>query len=34
MIYVIVASLFAIGALVYMLNMTKAEIKRLKSTIV
>jgi predicted Holliday junction resolvase-like endonuclease len=34
MIYVIVASLFAIGSLVYMLNMTKAEVKRLESTIV
>jgi len=34
MIYVIVASLFAIGSLIYMLNMTKAEVKRLESTIV
>ena len=34
MIYVIVASLFAIGVLVYMLNMTKAEVKRLETTIV
>ena len=34
MIYVIVASLFAIGALVYMLNVTKAEVKRLENTIV
>jgi predicted Holliday junction resolvase-like endonuclease len=34
MIYVIVASLFAIGVLVYMLNMTKAEIKRLETSIV
>jgi predicted Holliday junction resolvase-like endonuclease len=33
MIYVIVASLFAIGALVYMLNITKAEVKRLKTSI-
>ena len=34
MIYVIVTSLFAIGALVYMLNMTKAEVKRLETAIV
>lgn len=34
MTYVIVASLFAIGSLVYMLNMTKAEVKRLETTIV
>jgi predicted Holliday junction resolvase-like endonuclease len=34
MTYVIVASLFAIGALVYMLNMTKAEVKRLETSIV
>jgi predicted Holliday junction resolvase-like endonuclease len=34
MIYVIVTSLFTIGALVYMLNMTKAEVKRLETAIV
>jgi len=34
MIYVIVVSLFVIGALVYLKNMAKAEIKRLETIIV
>jgi predicted Holliday junction resolvase-like endonuclease len=34
MIYVIVVSLFVIGALVYITNMAKAEIKRLEDIIV
>lgn len=34
MIYVIVLSLFAIGALVYLMNMAKQEIKRLEEVIV
>ena len=33
MIYVIAASLFVIAALIYMLNMTKDEIKRLQDQI-
>lgn len=34
MIYVIVCSLFAIGVLVYLVNMTKAEVRRLENIIV
>ena len=34
MIYVIVSSLFAIGVLVYLMNMAKAEIKKLEDLIV
>lgn len=34
MIYVIVLSLFAVGALVYLMNMAKQEIKRLEQVIV
>lgn len=34
MIYVIVSSLFAIGVLVYLMNMAKAEIRKLKDLIV
>ena len=34
MIYVIVSSLFAIGVLVYLVNMAKAEVKRLEDIIV
>jgi predicted Holliday junction resolvase-like endonuclease len=34
MIYVIVSSLFAIGVLVYLMNMAKAEIKKLEDIIV
>lgn len=34
MIYVIVVSLFVIGALVYIANMAKAEVKRLENIIV
>ena len=34
MIYVIICSLFAIGVLTYLVNMAKAEIKRLEQVIV
>lgn len=34
MIYVIVCSLFAIGVLVYLVNITKAEVRRLEAVIV
>lgn len=34
MIYVLVGSLFTVAVLIYLLNMTKAEIKRLENTLI